>query len=348
MYKNCLKKILLAGAVAAFSVSQSFAWTIKITTGGLTYEGAPLGNEVVYRSKGKIIGSSRVLGNEIEYRDGKGLIVGSVRKIGNEWSFRDGRGKIIGSAVKLGNVLTYKNGGGTVIGTSVLSGSNTEYRNNSNLPIGKADTDTMPLRPIPLEKALSASTSSLTLVEGLDLTMAAAKAGLRAGDIIIGYEGVKQTTLDQADPDPKVMQLSSASLIRKYENKADVALVFYRPAPDEKNTARGKVYKTGPLPAGKRGFRYRTFSSYGSFTAAGSAEYVAQIKKLYEAGNFEVPPISLPDENSAQKDPRTVSGATQEFREEMVNGKAEIGWFWIDNSSRKLLNAQQVDKRAQQ
>ena len=231
----------------------------------------------------------------------------SVR--GNEWSFRDGRGKIIGSAVKLGNVLTYKNGGGTVIGTSVLSGSNTEYRNNSNLPIGKADTDTMPLRPIPLEKALSASTSSLTLVEGLDLTMAAAKAGLRAGDIIIGYEGVKQTTLDQADPDPKVMQLSSASLIRKYENKADVALVFYRPAPDEKNTARGKVYKTGPLPAGKRGFRYRTFASYGSFTAAGSAEYVAQIKKLYEAGNFEVPPISLPDENSAQKDPRTVSGA---------------------------------------
>ena len=323
MYKNCLKKLLLAGAVAAFSVSQCFAWTIKITTGGMTYEGAPLGNEVVYRSKGKIIGSSRVLGNEIEYRDGKGLIVGSVRKIGNEWSFRDGRGKIIGSAVKLGNVLTYKNGGGTVIGTSVLSGSNTEYRNNSNLPIGKADTDTMPLRPIPLEKALSASTSSLTLVEGLDLTMAAAKAGLRAGDIIIGYEGVKQTTLDQADPDPKVMQLSSASLIRKYENKADVALVFYRPAPDEKNTARGKVYKTGPLPAGKRGFRYRTFASYG-------------------------PPISLPDENSAQKDPRTVSGATQEFREEMVNGKAEIGWFWIDNSSRKLLNAQQVEKRAQQ
>ena len=348
MYKNCLKKLLLAGTVAAFSVSQCFAWTIKITTGGMTYEGAPLGNEVVYRSKGKIIGSSRVLGNEIEYRDGKGLIVGSVRKIGNEWSFRDGRGKIIGSAVKLGNVLTYKNGGGTVIGTSVLSGSNTEYRNNSNLPIGKADTDTMPLRPIPLEKALSASTSSLTLVEGLDLTMAAAKAGLRAGDIIIGYEGVKQTTLDQADPDPKVMQLSSASLIRKYENKADVALVFYRPAPDEKNTARGKVYKTGPLPAGKRGFRYRTFASYGSFTAAGSAEYVAQIRKLYEAGNFEVPPISLPDENSAQKDPRTVSGATQEFREEMVNGKAEIGWFWIDNSSRKLLNAQQVDKRAQQ
>ena len=215
MYKNCLKKLLLAGAVAAFSVSQCFAWTIKITTGGMTYEGAPLGNEVVYRSKGKIIGSSRVLGNEIEYRDGKGLIVGSVRKIGNEWSFRDGRGKIIGSAVKLGNVLTYKNGGGTVIGTSVLSGSNTEYRNNSNLPIGKADTDTMPLRPIPLEKALSASTSSLTLVEGLDLTMAAAKAGLRAGDIIIGYEGVKQTTLDQADPDPKVMQLSSASLFRQ-------------------------------------------------------------------------------------------------------------------------------------
>ena len=109
-----------------------------------------------------------------------------------------------------------------------------------------------------------------------------------------------------------------------------------------------KVYKTGPLPAGKRGFRYRTFSSYGSFTAAGSAGYVAQIKKLYEADNFEVPPISLPDENSAQKDPRTVSGATQEFREEMVNGKAEIGWFWIDNSSRKLLNAQQVEKRAQQ
>ena len=79
MYKNCLKKLLLAGAVAAFSVSQCFAWTIKITTGGMTYEGAPLGNEVVYRSKGKIIGSSRVLGNEIEYRDGKGLIVGSVK-----------------------------------------------------------------------------------------------------------------------------------------------------------------------------------------------------------------------------------------------------------------------------
>ena len=116
---------------------------------GMNYEGAQRGNELVYRSKGKIIGVSRVLGGEIEYRDGKGKIVGFAKKTGNEWVFRDDRGKIIGTAVKLGKELIYKNANSSI--------STTEYRSSNNAPIGKADTDIMPLRPIPLERAVYGS-----------------------------------------------------------------------------------------------------------------------------------------------------------------------------------------------
>ncbi|MBO6069700.1 MAG: hypothetical protein J6P43_01370 [Succinivibrionaceae bacterium] len=155
--KICLKKILLAGAAAVLLASQSFAWTIRINGNGMNYEGAQRGNELVYRSKGKIIGASRVLGGEIEYRDGKGKIVGFAKKSGNEWVFRDDRGKIIGTAVKLGKELIYKNTNSSILGTAVVFGSTTEYRSSNNAPIGKADTDIMPLRPIPLERAVYGS-----------------------------------------------------------------------------------------------------------------------------------------------------------------------------------------------
>ena len=138
--KICLKKILLAGAAAVLLASPSFAWTIRINGNGMNYEGAQRGNELVYRSKGKSIGVSRVLGGEIEYRDGKGKIVGFAKKTGNEWVFRDDRGKIIGTAVKLGKELIYKNANSSILGTAVVFGSTTEYRSSNNAPIGKADT----------------------------------------------------------------------------------------------------------------------------------------------------------------------------------------------------------------
>ena len=132
--KICLKKILLAGAAAVLLASPSFAWTIRINGNGMNYEGAQRGNELVYRSKGKIIGVSRVLGGEIEYRDGKGKIVGFAKKTGNEWVFRDDRGKIIGTAVKLGKELIYKNANSSILGTAVVFGSTTEYRSSNNAP----------------------------------------------------------------------------------------------------------------------------------------------------------------------------------------------------------------------
>ena len=104
---------------------------------------------------GKILGSSRKLGNEIVYKDCNGQHVGSLNSFGNnEWNFKDKKGAVIGSAVIFGKELTYKDARGRHVGKAVVVGGRTLYKDGRNRDIGSADTDTMPLRPVPLEEYL--------------------------------------------------------------------------------------------------------------------------------------------------------------------------------------------------
>ena len=104
-----MKKILLIFAMILLSASAAFAWTMKIKVGGISYEaelrGDELryGNDIIYTSGGKQVGSGSLLGNEIVFRSSSGKAVGFVSRLGDEWQFRDAAGRSVGSARPFGN-----------------------------------------------------------------------------------------------------------------------------------------------------------------------------------------------------------------------------------------------------
>ncbi|WP_274968447.1 hypothetical protein [Succinimonas amylolytica] len=335
---------ILAALLAVLSASPCLAWTIHIKNGSVTYDGRPLGNEIVYTVKGKQAGTARPLGNEVVYRDAAGQPAGSVRKLGNDWVFKDRNGAVIGTAVFYGQELVYKDARGRQTGSARVLGGKTEYRNERNMDIGSADTDSMPLRPLPLEKIIAENTipvACLTRVSGIALEMPAAAAGLRAGDIIIGFEGQPDTVFKYQKDDCSAMHRSVVALVNR-GNKADSAMIVYRPASGEHGTPQGQILKTLVIPQGKRGFNYQTADSGPSYTQKESVAYAAAIKKLYEAGDFTAATVSIPGPDSAARDTRNVSGAHQEFREEIVNNAPRIGWYWVSDKDGRVLTEEAV------
>ena len=69
-----------------------------------------------------------------------------------------------------GKELTYKDARGRHVGKAVVVGGRTQYKDGRNRDIGSADTDTMPLRPVPLEEYLLDTASPgvcLTKITGI-------------------------------------------------------------------------------------------------------------------------------------------------------------------------------------
>lgn len=343
-----MKNSLLALLVCLFASSPCWAWTIKIKNGDLAYEGKILGNEMIYTSTKdrKILGTSRKLGNEIVYKDGNGQHVGSLNSFGNnEWNFKDKKGAVIGSAVLFGKELTYKDARGRHVGKAVVVGGRTLYKDGRNRDIGSADTDTMPLRPVPLEEYLLDMASPgvcLTKITGVSWSKGAALAGVRAGDILIGYENAGKTVFDYLQDDCQKMHQQVKELVKNGNDTEDAVMIVYRPASNDNGQAKGKIYKTGKLPSGLKGFNYTTEDSGPSFVRRSSADYAGQIKKLYGAGNFTEAPVNIPPADSQKKDDADLPGVHQDFREEIVGGRAKTGWFWVRDSDGRVLSAAEV------
>ncbi len=343
-----MKKIILAALVIILSSTQCFAWTMKIKTKNFVYEGRPLANEMIYTIKGKTVGSARQLGNEIIYLNEERQNVGSVSKLGNDWRFKDQKGTVIGSATMYGNELVYKDARGKHIGYASVFGSKTEYKTGNHGDMGSADTDTMPLRPIPLEMWLEekASTSvCLTVITGMFWDKGAAGAGLRAGDILIGFENENGTTLDFLKSDCQKMHSNVSSFVQKNSKKDDLVMIVYRPQADENGKATGKILRTAPTSSGKRGYTYTTLETGPSFSRANSISYAEQIKKIYQTDHFENAEVSLPSPDSVKKDTRNVPEAHQELREELINGKAVTLWVWVNDQNGRVMSEETVSSR---
>ncbi len=335
---------IMAALIAALAVSPCFAWTIHIKNGSVSYDGRPLGNEIVYTVRGQQAGTARTLGNEVVYRDAAGQPAGSVRKLGNEWVFKDRNGAVVGTAVFYGQELVYKDARGRQSGSARVLAGKTEYRNERNLDIGSADTDTMPLRPIPLEKIIAENAvpvTCLTRVTGISWEMPAAASGLRAGDIIIGYEGQNDTVFKYQRDDCQSMHRSVVAMVNR-GNQFESALIVYRPASGEHGTVKGRILKTAVMPQGKRGFNYQTADSGPSYTQKESISYSSDIKKLYETGDAVKADVNIPNAASITKDSRTVPGAHQEFREEIVNNAPRTGWYWVSDKDNRVLSEEAV------
>uniref|UniRef100_UPI00386344DB hypothetical protein n=1 Tax=Succinimonas sp. TaxID=1936151 RepID=UPI00386344DB len=345
-----MKHLLLAlvAGIAALSAASCPAWTLNIRDGSLKYEARELGNEIQYKVNGKLAGTARQLGDETVYRDAQGQHAGSVRKLGNEWVFKDKNGKAIGSAAFLGAELTYKDARGRHTGSARVFAGKTQYKNGRGVDIGSADTDKMPLRPVPLEELMAGNNepaACFPVIVSVSLEEPGARAGLRAGDIIIGMAGSGKTLFDfQNGSCPQVNQ-SAAAQVNKAKETEGSALIVYRPAPDEKSSAGGRILKTAPMPKGPRGFTYNTADNGPSFTRKESLKYFGEIKKLYESGSPEDAEIKLPDPAAFTKDTRNIPDARQEFREVLVNGKAVTGWFWISENTGRIMSPQDISSR---
>ena len=345
-----MKRLLLAAiaGIAALSAASCPAWTLNIRDGSLKYEARELGNEIQYKVNGKLAGTARKLGDETVYRDAQGQHAGSVRKLGNEWVFKDKNGKAIGSAVFYGEELTYKDARGRHTGTAKVFAGKTQYKNGRGVDIGSADTDKMPLRPIPLENLMAGNNepaACMTVIASVSLEAPGARAGLRAGDIIIGMAGSEKTLFDFPNGScPKVHQ-SMAAQINKAKETEGSQLIIYRPAAGEKSKVSGRILKTAPMPKGSRGFIYNTADNGPSFTRKDSLKYIGELKKLYESGSPEDAEIKVPDPAAFAKDTRDIPEAHQEFREVLVNGKAVTGWFWISDNTGRLMSPEDIRSR---
>ena len=340
---------------------------MKATVQGITYEGSPRGGEIeiVYTVDVTVVGRARQLGSDTEYVDASGSSVGSLIRVGSEWQFRSDSGSRIATAVAVGSGILYRDGDGMPIGEALIVGSGTQYRNDSGAVIGGADTDSMPLRPIPLErylarKARGASGSTvartepaerapsvcLTYVGWIRWDKLAAQAGMRAGDILIGFTGQDWTVFDSLDASHAVMHARVSEHVGAQKNSEGVEFIVYRPAPGEFGQARGKILKLGPMPAGSRGFYYTT-SEYGlSFDRSNSIAYAGQIRELFRKSEPERATVVMPDPGAFPQDPRVVPGAHQDLREAVAGSRAVTAWFWIDDKTGAFLNEREIRERS--
>ena len=191
--------------------------------------------------------------------------------------------------------------------------------------IGEADTDSIPLRPLPLECWLierAAPSVCLTFVSHVLKDKPAAAAGLLAGDFVIGWADRDWTIFDIQGPDFKVMQDKVRSEMLKVRDVKDLVMLVYRPAQGERGMAKGKIIKLRPMPSGLNEYRYTTAESGPTFQRRNSVNYSEQIKKIYLDGKFEQAPALKFDPSALKKDTRVVPGAHQELRDCLVNDAA--------------------------
>ena len=149
-----MKKLLFAFVLVVFSAAPASAWTMRMNAGGVRYECRQLGSDLECRSGGKVVGWVKKRGSETIYTDDRNRQVGSVSTVGGRWQYKGQNGAISGSAQREGNNIVYKDGSGRVLGYAKREGAKTAYTNAGNTDIGSADTDSMPLRPLPLEEWL--------------------------------------------------------------------------------------------------------------------------------------------------------------------------------------------------
>lgn len=149
-----MKKLLFAFVLIVFSAASASAWTMRMHVGGIRYECRQLGSDLECRSGGKVVGWVKKRGSETIYTDDRNRQVGSVSTVGGRWQYKGQNGAISGSAQREGNNIVYKDGSGRVLGYAKREGAKTAYTNAGNTDIGSADTDSMPLRPLPLEEWL--------------------------------------------------------------------------------------------------------------------------------------------------------------------------------------------------
>ena len=77
-------------------------------------------------------------------------------------------------------------------------------------------------------------------------------AGLQPQDIIITFEGQDWTVFDLLHPEHEVMHAKVRDRITKTTQLENLYMIVYRPAAGEKDEARGRIVKLGPMPPGKK------------------------------------------------------------------------------------------------
>ena len=152
MKEFSMKHLWLAFFLVVFSSSTALAWTMTISMGSGRYECRQLGSDLECRVNGAVVGWVKQRGGETVYTDNRNTQLGSAFRLGNGWQFKGPRGTVLGTAQAEGSDrMVYKDGSGRVIGYAKREGSRTAYTNAGNTDIGRADTNSMPLRPLPLE-----------------------------------------------------------------------------------------------------------------------------------------------------------------------------------------------------
>ena len=341
-----MKKALLVLAMLLLSVSTAFGWTMKINVGGVAYEGSPAGDTICYTSEGNIVGYARMQGNIIYFQDQPGNKLGSASRLANTWTFRDERELNIGSAEISGENIIYRDSRGVVIGeashvASTTTHKTTTYKDGRGVVIGEANTDDMPLRPLPLESWLAKRAKPfvcLTYVTRLAWDKPAAKAGLRAGDILIGFAGDSWTLFDVMEANGTAMHKKVKAKLDSMRSAPGATYIVYRPAPGENGMAKGTILKLAPMPAGKRGYYYLTSDQGLTFSRRNSASYAEQIKKLHLSSAPASAPVRLPNADAYRKDERPVPGAHQEFCEVVEGNAVRSKWAWISDKNGSMIS----------
>ena len=274
--------LLLLAATAAM------AYNITVTVGGVKYQGRSMGGQIEYRVNGQVVGYERNLGGTVTYVDGRNNILGSVTKLGNSYQFKNARGQFIGSVTPLGNQHIYKAANNSQIGSAVALGGKTEYRASNNASIGSADTNSMPLRPIPLEVYLRNGGAKkpdglcLTRVTKVKPGSPAEQSGMQLGDFLITYKGKDWTQFDLQHSDQPTMHARMVEKVSATRDEENLVMIVYRPAEGERNHANGKILKLAPTQPGLKGFTYTTEEDCSYYTREGSKAYSKQMKEIYQ------------------------------------------------------------------
>ncbi|MBQ8707495.1 MAG: hypothetical protein IJ523_05360 [Succinivibrionaceae bacterium] len=183
----------------------------------------------------------------------------------------------------------------------------------------------------------TADRTSLVNIEKISWDLPAAKSGLRAGDIIIAFEGDDWSVFDIAESNPDRTQ-------QKFNYKLDtkssqpITYIVYRPAQGEFGEPKGQFLRVGPLPVGKKGFRYVSSYQTVTYNQNNSSSYARSIRELYKTAKIQQAPVSVPDASGYKKDTRVFPGAHQEFSEILSTRGPVTGWFWYDDKSGRFLS----------
>lgn len=132
-------------------------------------------------------------------------------------------------------------------------------------------------------KSRPKGSASLTVIWNIDKEGTAYAAGLRRDDFLIGYEGEPVTALGYAKLSGAEPQKKVKAWNESMRDKPDTVMIVYRPEPGEKGEAKGKIIRLDPMPAGDKGFKYRTGSSSTFYSRDQGAAYAADIQALYDA-----------------------------------------------------------------